>query len=81
MLVTLLIVATIGAIAWWLYSRSPRRQSFPQRPPKKLVSLLNGDLATAYRLFEKAQLRYPDKSNQWYWEKVTWDLERDRRRG
>jgi hypothetical protein len=31
------------------------------------------------RLLENARLRTPDKSEQWYWEKILYDLERDHR--
>jgi len=43
------------------------------------MTLLNGDAATAQRLFETARLRNPGESDQWCWEKVLWDLERDHR--
>ncbi len=45
----------------------------------KLLRLLNGNHATALRLVQQAQLRNPDRSEQWCWEKVISDLERDRR--
>lgn len=86
MLVKLLLVALLVLAAWLLFSKSFNhsisRRTHPRRsaPPRKLISLLNGDAAAAHRLFDKAQQRNPGQSNQWYWEKVTWDLERDRRR-
>jgi hypothetical protein len=84
MLVKLLIVALLALAAWLLFSKSfprssQRRPAQRSAPPRKLISLLNGDAAAAHRLFDKAQQRNPGQSNQWYWEKVTWDLERDRR--
>ncbi len=57
--------------------RSSRRAL--SRPPKRVLLLLNGDAATAQRLFEMARLKNPRESDQWCWEKVLWDLERDRR--
>ena len=45
---------------------------------KKLIRLLHGDKATAYRLLENARIKYKDKSENWYLEKVIHDLERDR---
>lgn len=44
----------------------------------KLILLLNGDRQTAERLLRNARLRYPDKSEQWLFEKVIYDLTRDR---
>ena len=86
MKVTLLILGAIvlaGLIIYWISQPSKRdRRSSPRRasrPPKRVVSLLNGDTATAQRLFETARLRNPRESDQWCWEKVLWDLERDRR--
>lgn len=87
MQVTLLILGAIvlaGLIIYWISRSSNRtRRSSPRRiksrPPKRVVSLLNGDTATAQRLFETARLRNPGESDQWCWEKVLWDLERDRR--
>ncbi|MGV0024374.1 hypothetical protein [Phormidesmis priestleyi] len=88
MLVKLLLIALLILAAWLLFSKSFNRSSRQRSlaanskrsaPPKKLISLLNGDTAAAHRLFDKAQQRNPGQSSQWYWEKVTWDLERDRR--
>ncbi|MCT7951095.1 tetratricopeptide repeat protein [Ancylothrix sp. C2] len=47
---------------------------------KKLLMLLNGERRTALRLVESAQAKYPDKTIDWYYEKVIWDIERDRGR-
>ena len=45
---------------------------------RKLVKLLGGNQNTANRLIQQSQLRYPDKSADWHWEKAIYDLERDR---
>ncbi len=45
---------------------------------RKLLRLLNGDRRTANRLVANMQMRNPDKSDQWCWEKVIFDLQRDR---
>jgi hypothetical protein len=47
---------------------------------KKLLNMLNGDVATAKRLLRHQRQLYKDKSDNWYLEKVIYDLERDRRR-
>ncbi|MCY6492202.1 hypothetical protein [Leptolyngbya sp. GGD] len=46
---------------------------------QRLYQLVYGDRAMAERLLRQARLRYPDRSEQWIWEKVVLDLERDRR--
>ena len=46
---------------------------------KKLLAMLNGDRAGANRLLKGTKRMYPGKSNEWYFEKVIADLERDRR--
>ncbi len=61
--------------------------NFPQMSPigkvapqtrKKLLKLLGNNQATADRLISHAKLRNPGEPEQWYWEKVLYDLERDR---
>jgi hypothetical protein len=60
-------------------STSPRPVK-PQHPhlERKLLKLLSGNRNTANRLIQQSQLRYPDKSADWHWEKAIYDLERDR---
>ncbi len=45
---------------------------------RKLLKLLGGNWNTANRLIRQSQIRYPEKSVDWHWEKVIYDLERDR---
>lgn len=47
----------------------------------ELIRLLHGDRAAAERLLHQAQIKYPGKSVDWYFEKVIGDLKRDRDRG
>jgi uncharacterized protein HemY len=56
------------------------RKIRPQHPQleRKLVKLLGGNQKAANRLVEQSQLRHPDKSADWHWEKAIYDLERDR---
>ncbi|KAM3102032.1 hypothetical protein ACKFKF_05730 [Phormidesmis sp. 146-12] len=44
----------------------------------KLLTLLQGDRSTANRLLQQACTNYPNQSAQWRYEKVIWDLVRDR---
>jgi hypothetical protein len=44
----------------------------------KLTRLLGGNQKTINRLVEQSRFRNPDRSEQWHWEKVLYDLERDR---
>lgn len=46
---------------------------------RKLLTMLQGDEEAAFRLIQRTEYTHPDKSEQWRWEKVIWDLERDRR--
>lgn len=43
-----------------------------------LLNLLNGDRSTANRLLQQACTNYPNQSEEWRYEKVIWDLVRDR---
>lgn len=45
---------------------------------KQLLDLLNGDVAAAKRLLRQQRQLHQGKSDNWYLEKVIWDLERDR---
>lgn len=45
---------------------------------KKLLRLLHDERDTANRLLSQAKLKNPNKSVDWYVEKVIYDLERDR---
>lgn len=45
-----------------------------------LLGLLQGEVSTAKRLLQYQRRMNPGKSDNWYLEKVIWDLERDRRR-
>lgn len=45
---------------------------------KKLMRLLHDDRETANRLLSQAKLKHPNKSVDWYADKVIYDLERDR---
>jgi hypothetical protein len=60
--------------------KSSSRAIKPQHPhlERKLLKLLSGNRNTANRLIQQSQLRYPDKSADWHWEKAIYDLERDR---
>ena len=61
-------------------SKSFGRQLRPQHPQleRKLLKLLGGNQNTASRLIQQSRLRNPDKPADWHWEKVIYDLERDR---
>lgn len=43
-----------------------------------LLRLVGHDLQMAKRLITHTRHKNPDKAEQWCWEKVIWDLERDR---
>jgi hypothetical protein len=45
----------------------------------RLINLLSGDSEGANRLIEQAKRTYPDMPENWYWERVIADIERDRR--
>ena len=48
------------------------------RTENKLLTLLHNDRGAAERLVGRAMSLHPGKPENWYWEKVIWDLERDR---
>ncbi len=44
----------------------------------KLTRLLGGNQKTINRLLEQSRFKNSDRPEQWHWEKVLYDLERDR---
>lgn len=60
----------------WYQDRNGPRPSARLR--SQLYALVRGDTELADRLLVKVRQKYPDQSEDWYWEKVIRDLERDR---
>jgi hypothetical protein len=86
--IAILIGCCLLVVAWQqrhkIYVRgrstTTSRKFRPQHPhlERKLLKLLGGNQSTAHRLIQQSQLRHPDKSADWHWEKAIYDLERDR---
>ena len=45
---------------------------------QRLFRMVQGDWNLAERLLNSARMNYPGQTEDWYWEKVIYDLERDR---
>ena len=66
------------------YQESTQGVSFTKVAPvsaqlrNKLFSLVGGNRNLAARLLAQARQKYPGNSETWYYEKVIYDLERDR---
>ncbi|WP_017298366.1 hypothetical protein [Nodosilinea nodulosa] len=54
------------------------RRSVRGHTQRELVRLVGGNRAVAERLVEQVQLRNPNHSEQWCWEKAIYDIQRDR---
>ena len=58
-----------------------QQQNYYSKPTeelrRKLWTLVHGDNDLAERLLESARRNHPNRSEDWYWEKVIYDLERD----
>ncbi|MBD1873200.1 hypothetical protein H6F75_06880 [Nodosilinea sp. FACHB-131] len=88
----LLAIALIIALLFWLNRRQGRRGPAAYRSPtasapsrsvrgrtqRQLLRLVGGNQAVAERLVEQVQLRNPNQSEQWCWEKAIYDIHRDR---
>jgi hypothetical protein len=89
----LVILAVVGVVllysAWEKFSAKSRADGIfadwkkqgtvDPRLKQRTIALMNNDMQRIERLLENARLRNPDKSEQWYWEKILYDLERDHR--
>jgi cytochrome c-type biogenesis protein CcmH/NrfG len=56
-----------------------RNDGVDERVRRRTIALMNNDMERIERLLENARQRTPGKSEQWYWEKILYDLERDHR--
>jgi uncharacterized protein (DUF2336 family) len=54
-----------------------RTDGVDERVRRRTIALMNNDMERIERLLENARQRTPGKSEQWYWEKILYDLERD----
>jgi hypothetical protein len=67
------IVIIVGLVGFGVWKDQQDREGIPA----DLLRAAKGDKKLAKRLIANAKLRYPDKSDRWYHEKVLYDLERD----
>lgn len=61
-----------------LQLQPPKTSSISSETKRRLLRLVNHDQRVADRLIEHAKQKYPNQSEQWIWDKVIFDLERDR---
>ena len=54
------------------------RTNHPQNALQNRLYVLVGNWDIAQSLVERLMQRYPDKADNWYWEKAIYDIERDR---
>ncbi|MBD2243215.1 hypothetical protein [Nostoc sp. FACHB-888] len=78
----LLVVAAISFVKQQLQfsgkSKSYRNDPKNRQLQSDLLALLRGDVRTAKRLLRQQRQNCPGRSDNWYLEKVIYDLERDR---
>ena len=79
----LCLLIAVGCLAYgWWRDRNPIRKRQNKRRdlggvPAHLLQAVKGDRALAHRLLQGARLKYPDKTEKWYVEKVIYDIQRD----
>jgi hypothetical protein len=72
--ITLLFLLVVcGFVIYWMRQDKKNTGGFP-RP---LLRAAKGDKQLVLRLVEGVRMRHPGKTEQWYYEKVLYDLERD----
>jgi hypothetical protein len=69
----LFLVAVCGFVIYWMKQDKKTTGGYP-RP---LLRAAKGDRPLVGRLVEGVKMRHPGKTEQWYYEKVLYDLERD----
>ena len=78
----LLIAVGCLAYGWWRdrhpsRTRQNKRRNQGGSVPAHLLQAVKGDRALAHRLLQGARLKYPNKTEKWYVEKVIYDIQRD----
>ncbi|MCU0565214.1 MAG: hypothetical protein MUF49_01285 [Oculatellaceae cyanobacterium Prado106] len=73
----MVIAIALLLFAAWLFFSSGLLNSQVDGIDRDLLNATKGDKALAKRLLEYARTRYPGKSEDWYIEKVLYDLQRD----
>jgi hypothetical protein len=80
-IIGLCLLVAIGGLIYSVWRDRRPRSNRPGRSsgsiPGNLLQAVKGDRALAHRLLEGARLKYPDKSEKWYVEKVIYDIQRD----
>ena len=59
-------------------AKKTRQIAVNKGAPRQGLALLRNDRAVANRLFAHVSSMNPSESEKWCWDKVVWDLERDR---
>lgn len=87
--VILAIVLVVAAFCWLTGYRLPslpsKRRSVSssgrvnRATRQQLLRLTGGSLPVAERLVGRVRSQHPERSEQWWWEKAIYDIERDRR--
>ncbi|MDM9381174.1 hypothetical protein QUB80_10710 [Chlorogloeopsis sp. ULAP01] len=84
--VFIFLILVIVALALILFCNRLRGKSLSylsdpknRQLQKQLLTLLRGDVSAAKRLLKHQRQLHPGKSDNWYLEKVIYDLQRDRR--
>jgi len=83
-LLGIVLYSFMGVLLLGLATSKNNRQNLPISQPKlfylerELLTLVNGDKALATRLLLNIRLRNPQRSKSWCYEKVIYDLKRDR---
>ena len=81
---SLCLLVAVGCLVygWWrdrhpIGVRQNKRRDQSGSVPAHLLQAVKGDRALAHRLLQGARLKYPDKTEKWYVEKVIYDIQRD----
>ncbi|BAZ46545.1 hypothetical protein NIES4102_35810 [Chondrocystis sp. NIES-4102] len=77
------IIIILGLIyLLWLQAKQKKpkyKNKLGDSLEKQLLRMLHGDQKAAFRLLRSVKKNYPGKTYRWYYEKVIYDIEKDRR--
>lgn len=77
LLVFMVIVGMV--VLYYTYKQTTSKSRINPETRRRTIILAGHDMERIERLLDSARRHQPDQEEQWYWEKILHEMERDRR--